>query len=229
MKREKAFTLIELLVVVAIIGILASLLLPSLGKARAKALFALCKSNSRQITIAVNLYTSEDNDFLPFSGWQPKSAKYGMNWLYMHGSMAGIEDVKTGLLWPFLETLEVYHCPVHEDKVYNSQKLTSYIMNGIVQDENNDNWHKASQFESAFVLFWEANEKHRGGMWNDGSDRAREDINNSEKLTLRHGKSSSIASIDGSVTAISNINFISLLNAANSPLTSCPTHGSTSH
>ena len=229
MTREKRFTLIELLVVVAIIGILASLLLPSLGKARAKAFFAICKSNNRQITVAVNLYTTDDNDYLPFSGWQPKSAQYGKNWLYNHGHMNSIEDVKTGLLWPLLESTEIYHCPVHTDKDYNSQKLTSYIMNGIVQDENNDNWHKLSQFDSSFVLFWEANEKHNGGMWNDGADRAREDINGGEKLTLRHGKKSSISSIDGSVTGITNVAFPALLNAAESPLTSCPTHGTTSH
>ncbi|MCM8539604.1 MAG: prepilin-type N-terminal cleavage/methylation domain-containing protein [Lentisphaeraceae bacterium] len=44
----KRFTLIELLIVVAIIGILLSLLLPSLNKAREKALFAICLSNMSQ-------------------------------------------------------------------------------------------------------------------------------------------------------------------------------------
>lgn len=63
MKRKMCvFTLMELLVVVAIIGILVSLLLPSLGRAREVAKTAVCKSNMKQIGTAVYLYSGTNNE-----------------------------------------------------------------------------------------------------------------------------------------------------------------------
>ena len=58
---KQKFTLIELLVVVAIIGILASMLLPSLSSAREKSKSAVCKSNLKQIGQFASM-ASDDND-----------------------------------------------------------------------------------------------------------------------------------------------------------------------
>ena len=58
--KQNGFTLVELLVVISIIALLVSILLPALNKAREQAKFTICKTNLRQIGIALVTYANDN-------------------------------------------------------------------------------------------------------------------------------------------------------------------------
>ena len=70
------FTLIELLVVISIIGILASFLLPSLGKARNKAKSASCINNLKQIGYSMYMYLGDNDDTYLTQYYNYEAARY---------------------------------------------------------------------------------------------------------------------------------------------------------
>jgi prepilin-type N-terminal cleavage/methylation domain-containing protein/prepilin-type processing-associated H-X9-DG protein len=85
------FTLIELLVVIAIIAILAAVLLPALGRAKEKTKSIACVNQLRQMGLATEMYSAENNDRFPGDQHSLPS------WLASLSSYNGTN---------------VYHCPV---------------------------------------------------------------------------------------------------------------------
>lgn len=73
-RRRTTFTLVELLVVIAIISILASLLLPALGKAKESAHKIRCAGDLKTIGGACNFYAAD------YDSWLPPSYNLGSNW-----------------------------------------------------------------------------------------------------------------------------------------------------
>jgi prepilin-type N-terminal cleavage/methylation domain-containing protein len=71
LSRGGAFTLVELLVVIAIIAVLAALLLPTLASAREKGRRTVCLSNLRQIGIAIQIYSQDNEGRIPYGPKAP--------------------------------------------------------------------------------------------------------------------------------------------------------------
>jgi len=61
--QSRGFTLIELLVVISIIALLVGILLPALGAARQSARDVVCKSNERQVGVAIMAYATDNEDY----------------------------------------------------------------------------------------------------------------------------------------------------------------------
>ncbi|HBC87336.1 MAG TPA: hypothetical protein DCZ94_10305 [Lentisphaeria bacterium] len=79
-KRKNNFTLIELLVVIAIIAILAALLLPALKSAKDAAKGAVCRSNLRQLGLAMFTYADNYEGYLPPVNMDSSATTNGSTW-----------------------------------------------------------------------------------------------------------------------------------------------------
>ena len=109
-KQEVNFTLIELLVVIAIIGILMTLLMPSLGRARSAAKKAVCMSNLKQAGVAVYSYAGDDDSYICTNIFVNTSTGRP---IYENSVFKGrFHNDQQGYLEPYLgKATEVYNCP----------------------------------------------------------------------------------------------------------------------
>lgn len=156
-KRQRAsgFSLVELLVVLAVIGILAGILLPTLAKSRSRAQTIICLNNTRQLTLAWMMYSEDHSGLLAYNlgspKWgQPSSASQSMslNWadniLDWHvrnsDNTNAAKMVKSGL-GPYAGRMSsIYHCPADfvlsraQQEAGWHERVRSYSMNAMVGD-----------------------------------------------------------------------------------------------
>ena len=124
----RAFTLIELLVVIAILGMLAAMLFPALCRAKDKARSTFCINNGRQHSIAAQMYTQDNNDWLPPNDWNAtaKDATWvgGIYTDRTETDYPELPDPKLTLVSPYLGSANMWVCPADPPTYTSPFKVT---------------------------------------------------------------------------------------------------------
>ena len=132
MKQKFGFTLIELLVVIAVIALLLSVLIPALQIAKQQAQGIVCLANKKGISNSWYMYNDDNDGYIVganqtvdtydnFPWWDPPDICYG--WVCTPQTEDGdnrangctveeeIIGIRRGLLYPYTEAEDLYHCP----------------------------------------------------------------------------------------------------------------------
>jgi prepilin-type N-terminal cleavage/methylation domain-containing protein/prepilin-type processing-associated H-X9-DG protein len=150
--RRSGFTLIELLVVIGMIGMLASILLPALARAKAKGQGIFCLNNARQLGFAWVMYADEHNGRLAYNlggdlTRHVAAPKTNANWVNnilsweLDSDNTNTATITQASLAPYANNaVRLYRCP--SDNVLSdvqiaagwSGRIRSYSMNAMVGD-----------------------------------------------------------------------------------------------
>lgn len=183
--RRPGFTLIELLVVIAIIAILASMLLPALGKAKTRAQGIGCLNNSKQLMFGWRMYSEDNRELLLYGyGSLPNTAPYtwcgnayGVYSLNFYtpsqeGNWDTNATIRTSLMYPYCGKSDgVWHCPA--DTSYGTPRANVRVSRPRSMSMSNWVGGNGDSPQTGYKGFWGLNAQgstvaHKSSDFNSG-------------------------------------------------------------
>jgi prepilin-type N-terminal cleavage/methylation domain-containing protein len=171
MNKRGAFTLIELLVVISVIALLMAILFPVLGRAREAGKRTVCLSNLKTLQLAWGMYADNNNEKIVNgqAGFDNSESIRGPSWTgsYLEGTLINMEGneiknkielnqilcIQSGVLYPYVRNLKVYHCPNGFRKYIRTYSIVDSMnaghhdtilnfKNTIIDEHNYSDWLK---------------------------------------------------------------------------------------
>lgn len=159
--RPDGFTIMELLVVIGVIGIVCSLLIPALARAKSRAFSLICLSNLKQQQLSWHLYAGDNEDAAaPNNSFSSLSTPNTTDTPWVTGEGASwspgiapldstFKHLETGVLFPYNRAHGIYHCPADLSTVSNNPaqlRTRSYCMNiSLNCSDATNSFRKATQ------------------------------------------------------------------------------------
>ena len=195
MKKQK-FSLIELLVVIAIIGILSSLLLPALGKARKKAQSSVCQNKLKQISTASFIYAEDNDNYAPLN-----DVYYNNYWSKRMSQNSYLPKISAATS---NDNGSPYKCP-------NGSELDTYYTNNYSQNfrlgqiDNNGVVYTAyplTSNHSSQTAFYMDSWNLQPALWKYNLTEVKIYDPNPQQAIARHDSKANVVYIDGHVSTL---------------------------
>jgi general secretion pathway protein G len=197
-RNSLGFTLIELLVTIAIIGILAAILIPAIGRVRAAAENATCASNMRELGQGLLLFTQDNKGQIPLS-IQPDPLKpdddVNVSWQILMMRQLDVPFAQSG-------DKSIFICPSHR-LTYPQDAYRTYALNLSGAEPTTDAPRLLSLSNPSQTALLLESQHESGGAGYVSLSRSINGGSGKHRLDYRHNGSMNMFMADGHIQSIS--------------------------